>query len=84
MTTRTAPSRLNARLARDLDDAFPALVAEYVDGLFSGVRRLAPSHADAEDLVQETFLRAYKALTGYEPKRIRELKARQRASKVDH
>ena len=74
MTTRAAPRRLNARLARDLDDAFPTLVEEFADGLYSGVRRLAPGRADAEDLVQETFLRAYRALGSYGPERIRSLK----------
>jgi RNA polymerase sigma-70 factor (ECF subfamily) len=67
---------LNARLARNVDAAFPGLVAAHADGLFSGVRRLAPAHADAEDLVQETFIRAYRALLSYEADRIRELRLR--------
>lgn len=76
MTTTTAPRGLNARLARNVDAAFPKLVAAHADGLFSGVRRLAPSHADAEDLVQETFVRAYRALLSYEADRINELRLR--------
>lgn len=76
MTTNMASRGLNARLARDVDAAFPGLVAVHVDGLFAGVRRLAPSHADAEDLVQETFVRAYRALVTYEPDRIGELRLR--------
>ncbi len=76
MTTTTAPRDLIARLARDVDAAFPDLVAAHADDLFSGVRRLAPGRADAEDVVQETFVRAYRALLTYEPDRIRALRLR--------
>lgn len=62
------------RLARDVDDAFPGLVREMQHDLFSGLRRLHPS--EAEDLTQETFIRAYRALTSYEPSRIRDLELR--------
>ncbi len=60
------------RLARDLDGAFPDLVAHLQGRLYSGLRRL---HGDAaEDLAQETFIRAYRALRGYDPDRIRRLR----------
>ncbi len=62
------------RLARDIDDAFPRLVQEMQHDLFSGLRRLHPN--EAEDLTQETFIRAYRALTSYEPDRIRNLELR--------
>lgn len=52
----------NLRLARDLDAAFVDLVAELRDGIYSGVRRLVPQTADAEDICAEAFLRAYRAL----------------------
>ena len=62
------------RLARDVDSAFPDLVEVFSDDLYSGLRRLQPN--DAEDLTQETLIRAYHALKGYDRKRIRALKLR--------
>lgn len=62
------------RLADDLDAAFPDLVADLRDDLWSGLRRLHPN--DAEDLTQEALIRAYRALSGYGPDRIRDLRLR--------
>lgn len=60
------------RLASDLDGSFPDVVAALQTPLYSGLRRL---HGDAaEDLTQETFIRAYRALQAYEPDRIRNLR----------
>lgn len=67
---------VNARLAADLDRAFPDLVREMQHGIFSGVRRMTPTVADAEDITQETFIRAYRALAGYSPERIQDLNVR--------
>ena len=64
---------VNGRIARDLDAAFPDLVREMQDGIYSGVLRMVPTAADAEDVTQETFIRAYRALAGYSPARIRQL-----------
>ena len=64
---------VNNRIARDLDGAFPDLVREMQNGVYSGVLRMVPSPSDAEDITQETFIRAYRALAGYSPERIREL-----------
>ena len=72
MTTDTlAP--VNHDLAADLDRAFPGWMRGMQNGIYSGVRRLVPSAADAEDITQETFIRAYRALSGYSPDRIRQL-----------
>lgn len=62
------------RLAADLDRAFPDLVLALQDSLYSGLRRL--HGAEAEDLAQETFIRAYRALQGYEAERVRALQLR--------
>jgi RNA polymerase sigma factor (sigma-70 family) len=62
------------RLADDLDGAFPDLVRALQDPLYSGLRRL--HGAEAEDLAQETFIRAYRALQGYEEERVRSLHLR--------
>ncbi len=63
------------RLASDLDAAFPDLVDHLSTDVFSGLRRLTGAD-EAEDLTQETFIRAYRALSGYDADRIRELRLR--------
>lgn len=68
----SAPS-LVADLAHDLDAAFPELVRAHQNGIYSGVRRFVPGPADAEDVTQETFVRAYRALQGYSSQRIADL-----------
>lgn len=60
------------RLARDLDGTFPDVVRTMQDQIYSGLRRLHPG--DAEDLTQEAFIRAYRALQGYDASRIRDLR----------
>lgn len=65
---------LRERLASDLDDAFPDLVRSMQREVFSGLRSLAGS--EAEDLAQETFIRAYRALNEYGSDRIRDLALR--------
>ena len=67
---------MTTRLADDLDGTFPEVVRAFQDDLFSGMRRLAPDRMEAEDLTQETFIRAYRALDGYDRGRIRELQLR--------
>lgn len=66
---------LCARLASDLEGAFPEVVELLSGDVFSGLRRLAGHHA-AEDLMQETFIRAYRALGTYDTDRIGALKLR--------
>ena len=63
------------RLATDLAKAYPEVVAALSADVYSGLRRLAGPD-DAEDLTQETFIRAYRALGGYDATRIRELRLR--------
>lgn len=65
---------LRQRLARDLDRSFPDLVRALQHEVFSGLRGMAGN--DAEDLAQETFIRAYRALSDYPPARIEELAVR--------
>jgi RNA polymerase sigma factor (sigma-70 family) len=67
-------NELPIRLARDVDEAFPAMVRELQADIHSGLRRLYGS--DGEDLAQETFIRAYRALKSYDPDRISELQLR--------
>ena len=65
-----------ARLADDLDAAFPEFLAHHQDLVYGVAMRMTRHPADAEDLAQEAFIRAYRALAGYEPQRRRELRAR--------
>jgi RNA polymerase sigma-70 factor (ECF subfamily) len=58
------------RLAADLDDAFPDLVRGYQDAVFTVCLRTVGDHHDAEDLTQDTFVRAYGALRRYSPDRV--------------
>ena len=67
---------MNRRLAKDLDKAFPAFVVEMQDSVFNGARRWLPGRQDAEDVSQEVFVRAYRALQSYSESRILELRLR--------
>jgi RNA polymerase sigma-70 factor (ECF subfamily) len=65
---------LIASLAADLDRAFPSLVERTGPGLYWGLRRMCGDHQEAEDLTQETFIRAYRALGGFDRDRFEDLR----------
>ena len=65
---------LTKTLAHDLDRAFPGFVEATQNQLYGGLRMLVGQ--EAEDLAQETYLRAYRALQQYPPGRIRQLQLR--------
>ncbi|HEV2993134.1 MAG TPA: sigma-70 family RNA polymerase sigma factor [Acidimicrobiia bacterium] len=44
---------------------FPELAMPYMDALYSAALRMTRNPADAEDLVQETYLRAYRGFGGF-------------------
>ena len=67
---------LPARLSTDLDPSFERLMLTYWHPLYAFVLRRVESQQDAEDIVSEAFVRAYLALKGYPPERIRTLKLR--------
>jgi RNA polymerase sigma-70 factor (ECF subfamily) len=46
---------------------FAAEALEYMPALYSAALRMTRNPADAEDLVQETYLRAYRGFAGFEP-----------------
>jgi RNA polymerase sigma-70 factor (ECF subfamily) len=56
---------LPARLARDLDGSFEALVVAYERLVFGLALRVVGDRGDAEEVAQDTFERAYWALAGY-------------------
>lgn len=67
---------LTDALAIDLDKTFPIVVEAMGNQLFWGLRRICGNHQEAEDLTQETFIRAYRALDGYDADRIRAMSLR--------
>ena len=64
-------------LATDLDRHFRQLVILYQQRLYSFALRLVGSQQEAEDIVQETFLRTYHALKSYPVPKVRALRLRQ-------
>jgi len=67
---------LAARLAVDLDGSFEALVDAHAGRLFSIALRFIGDPSDAEEAAQDALVRAYRALTGYDEARIREIRLR--------
>lgn len=67
---------LLADLATDLDANFERLVLGHQDRLYTIALRLLGDPRDAEEVAQDAFLRAYRALASYEAERIRELRLR--------
>ncbi len=61
-------------LATDLDRYFKLLVLHYQQRLYTFMFRQTGSLQDAEDIVQEAFIRAYYALADYPGERIQSLK----------
>ncbi len=48
-------------------ERFTALISEHLDGLFRTALRLTRNRASAEDLLQETFLRAWRSFHTFQP-----------------
>ena len=69
-------SQLIEAIASDLDGSFEALVLAHQDRIYSIALRMLGDPGDAEEAAQDAFVRAYRALAGYEPARIRELRLR--------
>lgn len=65
---------LAGALAKNLDAAFPTVVDYMGKRLYWGLRRMTGDHQEAEDLTQETLIRAYRAMRDYENHRIRGLR----------
>jgi RNA polymerase sigma-70 factor (ECF subfamily) len=63
-------------LARDLDATFPELVRTFQDRLYAFALRLLHSQQDAEESVQDAFVRAYRGLAGYPAEQRRQLRLR--------
>jgi RNA polymerase sigma-70 factor (ECF subfamily) len=72
----TQDEALRNRLAEDLDGSFEELVTTYQDRLFSFALRLTGSREDAEEVAQDAFVRAYRALGSYPAERVRAMALR--------
>lgn len=70
------PEDLPVRLAAGLDGAFESLVLAYQRRLYAFALRLVGRREDAEEIAQDALVRAYRALSGYPPERIRALALR--------
>jgi len=64
------------RLATDVEAAFPALVAEHQDRLYSIVLRLLGDRRDAEEVAQDALVRAFRAIRDYPRERVAALRLR--------
>ena len=67
---------LAARLAQELDAAFPALVAGHQDRLYTIALRLLGDPRDAEEVAQDALVRAYRAMGDYPAERVALLRLR--------
>ena len=67
---------IEQHLAQDVDLHFERMVREYQDRLYAFARRMTNQREDAEEIVQDAFVRAYRALKTYDAERIRSLALR--------
>jgi RNA polymerase sigma-70 factor (ECF subfamily) len=67
---------LPARLAHDLDGSFEELVLAHQRLVYGLALRVVAVPADAEEVAQDTFERAYHALAGYEAERVAAMRLR--------
>ncbi len=63
-------------LADDLDAGYGDFVRAHAGAIYSTALRLSGSRAEADDLAQETFVRAYAALRRFEAERVLTLESR--------
>jgi RNA polymerase sigma factor (sigma-70 family) len=67
---------LAKRLAKDLDAAFPVLVQAHQDRLYTIALRLLGDRRDAEEVAQDSLVRAFRAMRGYQRERVAALRLR--------
>lgn len=57
-----------------MEHAFERMVLDHQDRIFALSLAMTGNRHDAEEVAQDTFLRAYRALCSYPPERVRKLK----------
>jgi RNA polymerase sigma factor (sigma-70 family) len=77
-------SELAARLAGEPRAAFGEVVTTYQDLVYGVCLRVVRDPAAAEDLAQQAFMNAYRAVAGYSPERIRSLRLRPWLARIAH
>jgi RNA polymerase sigma-70 factor (ECF subfamily) len=70
------PDALCERLATDVDEAFPELVVAHQDLVYGVALRVVHDEHAAQDVAQDAFVRAYRALRKYPAEQRRELRLR--------
>lgn len=73
---RDVTDDLPLRLSRDLEQAFPDVVAAHQHAVFTTALRTSGRPEDAADIAAEVFCRAYAALRGYPAERIGQMQLR--------
>jgi RNA polymerase sigma-70 factor, ECF subfamily len=68
--------RISASLVTNLEDGFERLVIAYQHRLYGFALRLAGNQQDAEEIAQDAFVRAYRALSTYAPPQTATLRLR--------
>ena len=63
MKTKTA--ELIAQLKSNAVEAFDRLIEQYGDRLYWHIRRVVVNHEDAEDVLQETFVKAFTSIADF-------------------
>ena len=76
LSKMSAEHTLPESLAVDLDGCFEDLVSHFQDRLFAFAYRITGNREDAEEVAQDAFVRAYRALRSYPAARIRSLSLR--------
>lgn len=69
-------SELRMGLAANLDACFERLVLSYQDRLYAFALRISGNTEDAEEIAQDAFVRAYRALAVYDRRKIEALALR--------
>src|SRR5260370_42599593 len=64
------------RVMEGVDGNVERMVREHKDRVFAASLAMTGNRHDAEDVAQDPFIRAYRALATYSPERIRDLKER--------
>jgi RNA polymerase sigma-70 factor (ECF subfamily) len=67
--TSTEENQIVERVLKGEREAFAALIDAYKGAIFSLAFRMTDSHQDADDLSQETFIRAYRNLRQFDPRK---------------
>ena len=61
-------SHIISRIRSGDSDAFRVIVRSYKDSVYALALKMTRSHDDAEDVAQETFIKAFKSIAGFKGK----------------